>query len=451
MTASANLRDGLLYAALGVVIILVFLTQGTATTIQLLVSAVTYALVALGLNVHWGYGGQFNFAVMGFIMLGGYAVVLTSYPLNMEFWHSDGPMLLGRAVLAAAIGALVIIAASMPTGSASGARSRRSWWSSPGSSPISATGRRSTRHHLHRSQGRIRRRAWPAGRALLARWRRNRRRRRLADRQCLPRAAVGLSRHRHHRHRRDHPRLPQEHGLVDARDADRVAPALAGSHRARDRHQRQVPRSDHLALAVSWSSLAVTAILFILLQRAYGGAWGRMMRAIRDNYVAAKSMGKNVKARQVELFVLGAVLIGIGGALMTTYVQIYDPGGYQPINYTFIVWVMVIVGGAGNNIGALFGGVLIIIAWNMSAPLSLIAFRWFDAGLQALGLSRHSRCRIARPANARVHSWPGDRSVAALRAEGPDPGTHPPPRSLVGAGHEHKKRARDRSRALHVF
>jgi branched-chain amino acid transport system permease protein len=98
-------------------------------------------------------------------------------------------------------------------------------------------------------------------------------------------------------------------------------------------------------------------------------------------------MGKNVKARQIELFVIGAALIGIGGAIMTTYVQLYDPAGYRPINHTFIVWVMVIVGGAGNNIGALFGGALIIIAWSLSEPLSLIAFEWLDRTGQALGFA----------------------------------------------------------------
>ena len=193
-----------------------------------------------------------------------------------------------------------------------------------------------------------------------------------------------------------------------------------------------------LALIVSRSlflgvTIIATAILFVLLQRAYGGAWGRMMRAIRDNHVAAESMGKNVKGRQVELFVLGAVLMGIGGALLTTYVQIYDPGGYQPINHTFIVWVMVIIGGAGNNLGALFGGVLIIIAWNMSAPCHAaplpLARRRHAGGRPR----RHLRCRFARPADARLRPRPGHRAGAALRAQGPDPGAHPPPRG-VGFG-----------------
>jgi branched-chain amino acid transport system permease protein len=131
--------------------------------------------------------------------------------------------------------------------------------------------------------------------------------------------------------------------------------------------------------------VALTAVIFVLLQRAYNAPWGRMMRAIRDDPVAAEAMGKDVKSRQVQLFVLGAALIGIGGAILSTYTQLYDPGGYQTIDHTFMVWVMIIVGGAGNNLGALFGAVLIVIAWNVSAPVSVAIFQALDEASRGLG------------------------------------------------------------------
>src|SRR5690606_12069915 len=56
--------------------------------------------------------------------------------------------------------------------------------------------------------------------------------------------------------------------------------------------------------------LVIVALALYLVQRAYGGPWGRMMRAIRDNHIAAASMGKNVTARQLEIFILGSVLMG---------------------------------------------------------------------------------------------------------------------------------------------
>ena len=106
----------------------------------------------------------------------------------------------------------------------------------------------------------------------------------------------------------------------------------------------------------------------------YGGPWGRMMRAIRDNHIAASSMGKNVTARQLEIFVFGSVVMGIGGAMLVSFVQIFDPSSYQPINHTFLIWVMVIVGGAGNNWGALVGAVLLWLVWVISEPLSKAVF-----------------------------------------------------------------------------
>jgi branched-chain amino acid transport system permease protein len=99
-----------------------------------------------------------------------------------------------------------------------------------------------------------------------------------------------------------------------------------------------------------------------------------MMRAIRDNHIAANSMGKNVTARQLEIFVLGAVLMGVGGAMLVSILQIFDPASYQPINHTFLIWVMVIVGGAGNNWGVLLGSIFIYLIWVLSAPLSQALF-----------------------------------------------------------------------------
>ena len=99
------------YLGLFVLLIVVELAMGAPFTVRLCVEATAYALIALGLNIQWGYGGLFNFAVMGFLMIGGTAVTAMSYPLNMKFWNSDGPLLLLEALAAAAIGAIIVIAA----------------------------------------------------------------------------------------------------------------------------------------------------------------------------------------------------------------------------------------------------------------------------------------------------------------------------------------------------
>jgi branched-chain amino acid transport system permease protein len=84
--------------------------------------------------------------------------------------------------------------------------------------------------------------------------------------------------------------------------------------------------------------------------------------------------------------VLGTVLMGIGGAMLVSILQIFDPGSYQPINQTFIFWVMVIVGGSGNNFGALLGSVFIYLVWVLSAPLSQALFHTVSGWTTALGI-----------------------------------------------------------------
>ena len=87
-------RALLLYLGLVVFIVLVGLWQGVANISLLMLQASAFALVALGLNIQFGYGGLFNFGIMGMMMIGGFAVTFVSYPVNMKFWQSDGPLLL---------------------------------------------------------------------------------------------------------------------------------------------------------------------------------------------------------------------------------------------------------------------------------------------------------------------------------------------------------------------
>ncbi len=100
----------------------------------------------------------------------------------------------------------------------------------------------------------------------------------------------------------------------------------------------------------------VLGILLVLSQLALNSPWGRMMRAIRDNETAARAMGKNVTARHLQVFVLGSAICGIAGAMMTTMDSQLTPGSYQPLRFTFLIWVMVIVGGSGNNLGRSWAG-----------------------------------------------------------------------------------------------
>jgi branched-chain amino acid transport system permease protein len=80
-------------------------------------------------------------------------------------------------------------------------------------------------------------------------------------------------------------------------------------------------------------------------------------------------MGKDVKARHLQIFILGSAVCGVAGAMMTTLDGQLTPGTYQPLRFTFLVWVMMIVGGSGNNYGAVLGGFLVWWLWVQVEPL----------------------------------------------------------------------------------
>ncbi len=121
--------------------------------------------------------------------------------------------------------------------------------------------------------------------------------------------------------------------------------------------------------------------LLIVTQKALYSPWGRMMRAIRDNEEAANAMGKNVVKQHLLIFILGSAIVGIAGAMLVTQDGLFTPGSYRPMRYTFLIWVMVIVGGSGNNFGAILGGFAVWFLWIEAAPIALFIINIFTSGL----------------------------------------------------------------------
>ena len=134
-------------------------------------------------------------------------------------------------------------------------------------------------------------------------------------------------------------------------------------------------------LCYSGLFLVVVVFLLILTQKALYSPWGRMMRAIRDNEVAANAMGKNVVKQHLLIFVLGSAIVGIAGAMLVTQDGLFTPGSYRPMRYTFLIWVMVIVGGTGNNFGAILGGFAVWFLWVQAAPISLFLIEFLTSHL----------------------------------------------------------------------
>jgi branched-chain amino acid transport system permease protein len=118
---------------------------------------------------------------------------------------------------------------------------------------------------------------------------------------------------------------------------------------------------DYLYLGVV---LVVLALLYIIVERVIRSPWGRVLKAIREDELTAAASGKNVFSFKVQSFMLGAVIMGIGGALFAHNIRFVGPSAFDPLLATFIIWAMLMVGGSGNNKGAILGAFVVWFIWS---------------------------------------------------------------------------------------
>ncbi len=111
--------------------------------------------------------------------------------------------------------------------------------------------------------------------------------------------------------------------------------------------------------------LLIIAAITFALERMVRSPWGRMLRAVREDEQAAAALGKDAFAIRLQSFVLGSMLMGLSGALYANFLGFISPQDLLPI-FTFQVFVMLIVGGSGNNYGALLGTVIIWALWTVT-------------------------------------------------------------------------------------
>jgi branched-chain amino acid transport system permease protein len=109
-------------------------------------------------------------------------------------------------------------------------------------------------------------------------------------------------------------------------------------------------------------SLALLGFVYLALGKLVDSPWGRVLRAIREDEVTAASVGKRAFLFRLQSFVIGSMLMGLGGALYAHFVGFIAPEDFLPI-LTFQLWAMLIVGGAGNNRGAIAGAFLVWGLW----------------------------------------------------------------------------------------
>ena len=109
------------------------------------------------------------------------------------------------------------------------------------------------------------------------------------------------------------------------------------------------------------------------LERLVRGPWGRVLRAIREDEAAAEALGKNANRYRLQAFVLGSAIMGLAGAMQGHFIGFIAPDNYLSA-LTFQVWAMLIVGGAGNNRGAVLGAVVVWGLWSTSSAVVSATF-----------------------------------------------------------------------------
>jgi branched-chain amino acid transport system permease protein len=392
---SDSVRNTMYFAGVALLIVITGFVQSWNTALFILNFGLISAIMALGVNLQWGFAGLFNVGIMGFVALGGLATVLVSMPATPGAWQAGGASVIGALVLGAAtVVAAVILMTNMK---ASKLRSFSVFG-------VLVVGFFVYRGLFDPAVGLIEEidpaatgylgglglpvlLAWPAGGLLAA-----------AVAWLIGKTALGL--------RSDYLAIAtlgiSEIIIAVMKNEDwlgRGVKNVVGLPRPApyevdlQSNAAFIERANGLGFdAVTASTLwvkliyaglftVVLVILFVMAQRALHSPWGRMMRAIRDNEFAAEAMGKNVTARHLQIFVLGSAVCGIAGAMMTTLDGQLTPGTYQPLRFTFLIWVMVIVGGSGNNLGSVLGGFLIWWLWVMVEPMGSVLMNFVTYGM----------------------------------------------------------------------
>ena len=359
------LRELLLFGAVLVAVLGVYAAMGPAYSTRMLVEASCYAILALGLTIQWGYAGQFNAGVMGFVALGGFCAMLFSFPVNPDFWESELPGELGLALFYMVAAVLVVVGATRldRLGVPRKLRTLIAIVLGVVLYLVVINAFRGVTDQIESRAGFIGGLGlpvgvgWIMGGALAG-----------GVGYFIGRVCLGL--------RSDYLAIATL-GIAEIikaflKNSDWLTRGTATVSPLPWPVPGPAEVGFTLARALYLSVTAVMiAVIFFLLSRAYHAPWGRMIRAIRDNEISAAAMGKDINKRRLEIFVLGCILMGIGGAALASFNTMFDPQGYLPLNHTFLVLVMVILGGPGNNLGTIFGAVAVYIIWIMSEPLAL--------------------------------------------------------------------------------
>ena len=379
-------RTSVLFAVMALLLVLVGQMQSWNLSLAILNLCLISAIMTLGVNIQWGYAGIVNFGIMGFAALGGLAGVLVSMPPVEAGWQAGGLGLLSGG----AVAILTAVLAVFVWGRVKANMRWRYWIMTavimagylvmrmivdPAVAAIEAIESAKAGHIGGLNLPILV--SWVVGGLFAA-----------GAAYVIGKISLGL--------RSDYLAIATlgiseiviyvlknedwlARGVKNVNGLPRPVPYeidLQAKQWVIDlaaRLHTDVPELSSIIVKLSYAALftAVLLALFWLFETALRSPWGRMMRAIRDNEVAANAMGKHVTAKHLQVFVLGSAVVGLAGAMLTTLDGQFTPASYLPLRFTFLIWIMVIVGGSGNNFGSILGGFVIWFFWVESEPLGL--------------------------------------------------------------------------------
>ena len=400
------------FSIMGTILLFVGFNQSWTLTLGIINLSLISAIMALGVNIQWGYAGLFNVGIMGFAALGGVSVVLISQQPVAEAIDAGGLKMFF---------ALIMGAVTIASGVLLNRRGVNKWLISS----IVVVGYIITRYYFSEASGLIEKvnpglegymgglglpvmlswlvgglaaagAAWWIGKITLS-----------LRSDYLAIVTLGISEIilyviknedwfvRGVKNVAGLPRpVPLEVNMKKSEWLQDLVvwfnkadlQLLSESERASQLIELMKPASViFVKLCYSGLFLAILVALIVLSNYALNSPWGRKVRAIRDNEIAASAMGKNIERQHLQIFVIGSAIVGIAGALLVTYDGILIPTAYQPLRYTFLIWVMVIVGGSGNNLGSVLGAFIIWFMWIQSGPIGMWAVEMIGNNVQAGG------------------------------------------------------------------
>lgn len=122
---------------------------------------------------------------------------------------------------------------------------------------------------------------------------------------------------------------------------------------------RLIPMPSGNRLIYFFITLAFAAFAFWVATRLFRAPLGRVWKGVREDETVTASLGKSIFRARIWSWVIGAAIAGMAGSLWAHYAMAIQPTEFVP-ETTFLVWICVIIGGLGNNLGAILGTVLVI-------------------------------------------------------------------------------------------